>query len=122
MRRRWTGFLAAAAILMSSCLPALNTQASAGRSEAAGGTEVTGAERAALTEGQQAGGSRAEYTVEYIERDEENERVLARETFRARAGTTVNVEYKQFDGYVKEEGQDLTLFVTADGGAVKKIY
>lgn len=98
MRRRWTGFLAAIVILMSSCLPALNTQASAGSTGAAGGTEVTGAERAALTEGQQAGGSQADYTVEDIGRDEENERVLARETFRARAGTTVNVEYKQFDG------------------------
>lgn len=68
------------------------------------------------------GRTMADYTVVYIGRDEENEIVLARETFRAPAGETVNAEHKEFENFGKEEGQDMTLLVTADGRAEKKVY
>ena len=64
----------------------------------------------------------AEYTVEYIARDGETETLLARETYRAPAGRTVNVPHREFDNYVKEAGQDMTLPVTADGKAVLNLY
>ena len=68
------------------------------------------------------GRTAADYTVVYIGRDGENETVLARETFRAPAGETVNAEHREFENFGKEEGQDMTLLVTADGRAEKKIY
>jgi len=68
------------------------------------------------------GNGLAEYTVEYIARDGETETLLARETYRAPAGRTVNVPHREFDNYVKEAGQDMTLPVAADGKAEKKIY
>ena len=68
------------------------------------------------------GNGLAEYTVEYIARDGETETLLARETYRAPAGRTVNVPHREFDNYIKEAGQDMTLPVTADGKAEKKIY
>lgn len=68
------------------------------------------------------GRTAADYTVVYIGRDGENETVLARETFRAPAGETVNAEHRDFENFGKEEGQDMTLLVTADGRAEKKIY
>ena len=64
------------------------------------------------------GNGLAEYTVEYIARDGETETLLARETYRAPAGRTVNVPHREFDNYVKEAGQDMTLPVTADGKCV----
>ena len=64
----------------------------------------------------------AEYTVEYIGRDESSEKVLARDTFRAAAGDTVNAPERSFENYEKEAGQDMTLSVSADGKAVKKVY
>ena len=67
------------------------------------------------------GNGLAEYTVEYIARDGETETLLARETYRAPAGRTVNVPHREFDNYIKEAGQDMTLPVTADGKAEKKI-
>lgn len=68
------------------------------------------------------GRDQADYTVEYIGRDERTEKVLARETFRALEGKTVNVEDKYFENFEKEKGQDMTLLVSADGRAEKKIY
>ena len=68
------------------------------------------------------GRTMADYTVTYIGRDGENETVLARETFRAPAGETVNAEHRDFENFGKEEGQDMTLLVTADGRAEKKVY
>lgn len=108
MKRRWTGCIAAVVMLVSLCLPVLSAGAAA--RESGRKKELN------------AGGIQADYTVEHIGREGENETLLARETFRARAGKTVNVEYRQFENFVKEERQDLTLTVTADGGAVKKIY
>lgn len=37
-------------------------------------------------------------------------------------GRTVNVPHREFEDYEKEPGQDMTLAVTADGKAKKKIY
>ena len=68
------------------------------------------------------GNGLAEYTVEYIARDGETETLLARETYRAPAGRTVNVPHREFANYVKEAGQDMTLPVTADGKAVLNLY
>ena len=68
------------------------------------------------------GRKQADYTVIYIGRDGERETVLDKETFRAPAGETVNVERKDFENFGKEAGQDMTMLVTADGRAVKKVY
>ena len=68
------------------------------------------------------GNQLVEYTVEYIARDGEAETLLAREAYRAPAGRTVNVPHREFANYVKEAGQDMTLPVTSDGKAKKKIY
>ena len=64
----------------------------------------------------------ADYTVEYIGRGDGTEQTLGKKTFRALAGETVNVETEDFANYEREPGQDMTLLVTADGTAVKKIY
>ncbi len=64
----------------------------------------------------------ADYTVEYIGRGDGTEQTLGKKTFRALAGETVNVETEEFANYEREPGQDMTLLVTADGKAVKKIY
>lgn len=170
MKRRWTGFIAALVLLVSSCLPALlSADAAAGEAEKAALTiyyyaagterkmvaapyqaelakgsryrvESPSAEPFVLTDPGQAvvegvleedtqiqvyyddGRTMADYTVIYIGRDEGNETVLARETFQAPAGETVNAEHKDFENFGKEEGQDMTLLVTADGRAEKRIY
>lgn len=64
----------------------------------------------------------ADYTVEYIGRAGDSEALLGTKTYRAPAGDTVNVETPQFEDYEREAGQDLTVKVTADGKAVKKLY
>ena len=68
------------------------------------------------------GRKQADYTVIYIGRDGERETVLDKETFRAPAGETVNVEHKDFENFGKEAGQDMTILVTADGRAVLNLY
>lgn len=68
------------------------------------------------------GRKQADYTVIYIGRDGERETVLDKETFRAPAGETVNVERKDFENFGKEAGQDMTILVTADGRAVLNLY
>lgn len=55
----------------------------------------------------EAGGGQAEYTVEYIARDQGTETLLARETYRAPAGRRVNVPHRDFDHCKKEPGQDI---------------
>lgn len=70
----------------------------------------------------EAGGGQAEYTVEYIARDQGAETLLARETYQAPAGRRVNVPHRDFDHCKKEPGQDMTILVTADGKGTKKIY
>ena len=54
------------------------------------------------------GRKQADYTVIYIGRDGERETVLDKETFRAPAGETVNVEHKDFENFGKEAGQDIS--------------
>ncbi|MDN0062206.1 InlB B-repeat-containing protein [Mediterraneibacter glycyrrhizinilyticus] len=112
MKRRWTGFLAAVVILVSSCLPALSTIAAE--------KEETASRAAAYTAGMER--KQADYTVIYTARDGENETVLAKEIFRAPVGETVNIQHKDFKNYAREAGQDMTILVTADGRAVKKVY
>ena len=68
------------------------------------------------------GNGLTEYTVEFLARDGETETLLARETYRAPAGRTVNVPHREFDNYVKEAGQDMTLPVAADGTAENMSY
>lgn len=70
----------------------------------------------------EAGSGQAEYTVEYIARDQGTETLLARDTYRAPAGRRVNVPHRDFDHCKKEPGQDMTILVTADGKGTKKIY
>lgn len=55
------------------------------------------------------GSGQAEYTVEYIARDQGTETLLARETYRAPTGRRVNVPYRDFDHCKKEPGQDMTI-------------
>ena len=93
MRRRAVFAL----LLLSLCVPAMNVSA-------------------------EAGSGQAEYTVEYIARDQGTETLLARETYRAPAGRRVNVPHRDFDQCEKEPGQDMTILVTADGKGTKKIY
>ena len=93
MRRR----AAFALLLLSLCVPAMHVSA-------------------------EAGGGQAEYTVEYIARDQGAETLLARETYRAPAGRRVNVPHRDFDHCKKEPGQDMTILVAADGKGTKKIY
>ena len=112
MKRRWTGFLAAVVILVSSCLPALSTIAAE--------KEETASRAAAYTAGMER--KQADYTVIYTARDGENETVLAKEIFRAPVGETVNIQHKDFKNYAREAGQDMTILVTADGRAVKKVH
>lgn len=68
------------------------------------------------------GRKQADYTVIYVWKDGENEGVLAKETFRAPAGETVNVAHRDFENFRKEAGQDMTILVTEDGRAEKKVY
>ena len=82
MRRR----AAFALLLLSLCVPAMHVSA-------------------------EAGGGQAEYTVEYIARDQGAETLLARETYRAPAGRRVNVPHRDFDHCKKEPGQDMTTTV-----------
>lgn len=112
MKRRWTGFLAAVVILVSSCLPALSAIAAE--------KEETASRAAAYTAGMER--KQADYTVIYTARDGENETVLAKEIFRAPVGETVNIQHKDFKNYAREAGQDMTILVTADGRAVKKVH
>ena len=93
MRRR----AAFALLLLSLCVPAMHVSA-------------------------EAGGGQAEYTVEYIARDQGAETLLARETYRAPAGRRVNVPHRDFDHCKKEPGQDMAILVAADGKGTKKIY
>ena len=93
MKRRWTGFLAAVVILVSSCLPALSTIAAE--------KEETASRAAAYTAGMER--KQADYTVIYTARDGENETVLAKEIFRAPVGETVNIQHKDFKNYAREE-------------------
>ena len=95
MKRRWTGFLAAVVILVSSCLPALSTIAAE--------KEETASRAAAYTAGMER--KQADYTVIYTARDGENETVLAKEIFRAPVGETVNIQHKDFKNYAREAGQ-----------------
>lgn len=168
MKRRWTGFLAAVVMLVSSCLPVLSADAAGGgktaelticyyaaetdnkmvappyKAEMAVGTryrvESPLPEPFVLTDpGQEViegvlyedtrisvyyddGRRQADYTVVYIGRDEDTEKILAKETLRAPVGETVNVEHRYFENFGKEEGQDMTLLVTDDGRAEKKVY
>ena len=92
MRRR-----AVFVLLLLLCVPAMNVSA-------------------------EAGSGQAEYTVEYIARDQGTETPLARETYRAPAGRRVNVPHREFDHCKKEPGQDMTILITADGKGTKKIY
>ncbi len=78
MRRR----AAFALLLLSLCVPAMHVSA-------------------------EAGGGQAEYTVEYIARDQGTETLLARDTYRAPAGRRVNVPHRDFDHCKKEPGQDI---------------
>lgn len=113
MKRRWTGFLAAALMLVSSCLPVLNT-AAAGM-----------VQRESLTAYDHDVGAvqeQSDYTVIYVGRDGGNETILAEETFQAPAGETVNVPDRDFENFAREAGQDMTVLVTADGRAEKKVY
>ena len=55
----------------------------------------------------EAGGGQAEYTVEYIARDQGTETLLARDTYRPPAGRRVNVPHRDFDHCKKEPGQDI---------------
>lgn len=148
MKRRWTGFLAAVVMLVSSCLPVLSADAAGGGKTAelticyyAGETDNKmvappyKAEMAAetryrvesplpepfvLTDPGQGviegvlyedtrisvyyddGRRQADYTVVYIGRDEDTEKILAKETLRAPAGETVNVEHRYFENFGKE--------------------
>ena len=154
MKRRWTGFLAAVVMLVSSCLPVLSADAAGGAGTAAltiyyyaAGTvrkmvaapyqaelargsryqvKSPSAEPFVLADPEQAviegtldedteirvyyndGRKQADYTVIYIGRDGERETVLDKETFRAPAGETVNVEHKDFENFGKEAGQDIS--------------
>lgn len=80
MRRR----AAFALLLLSLCVPAMHVSA-------------------------EAGGGQAEYTMEYIARDQGTETLLARDTYRAPAGRRVNVPHRDFDHCKKEPGQDMTI-------------